>query len=152
MVHFLCEEVGMSMRLLWVAVWAGCVLWGCVTDPVKITQASLPLCKAGLSYVANAYNNTPVALEATGGSGKFAFSITAGALPAGLSMNGSGIVSGVCAASAGNYEFVVKAVDKADAAKNATQVFAIRVMRPGVGAQPYQTIMGDPRYSIKRRV
>jgi sugar lactone lactonase YvrE len=55
-----------------------------------------------------AYNQT---LAASGGSGTYTFSITSGSLPAGLSMNSSGKISGTITAGAGYYYFTVTAAD-----------------------------------------
>lgn len=49
-------------------------------------------------------------LEVRGGSGEYIFSITAGSLPEGFTLDGNGIISGVSSES-GTFEFTVKAKD-----------------------------------------
>lgn len=57
-----------------------------VQEPVVITTESLPV----------GYPDTPyeAILEATGGSGEYAWGITSGTLPAGLNLSNSGVISG----------------------------------------------------------
>lgn len=52
----------------------------------NITTTSLPQATVGVAY--------SFQMEATGGSGTYAWSITAGTLPAGLSMSAGGLISG----------------------------------------------------------
>jgi hypothetical protein len=66
-------------------------------------------------------------VAATGGVGTVTFSITSGALPAGLSLNAAtGEISGTPTAG-GAAGFSVRAVDSGTPASEATQAFAINV-------------------------
>ncbi len=74
-----------------------------IGTPVTISTASLPGGTVGL-----AYNQTIVA---TGGTGAYTFSVSAGTLPAGLSLNGaSGVLSGT-PTTAATSAFTVTATD-----------------------------------------
>ncbi len=62
---------------------------------------------------------------ATGGSGTgYAWSLFSGALPPGISLNSSGVLSGT-ATSAGNYSFTVKVTDSAS--RSATKAFTLAI-------------------------
>lgn len=80
---------------------------------VSITTSSLPN-----GRVTHAYSTT---LAATGGTTPYAWSITSGTLPAGLSLNGAtGIISGTPTATANATPLTIKVVDSSSPAKNAT--------------------------------
>ena len=71
--------------------------------PIVVNPASLPG-----GTVGSAYSQT---VSATGGSGGFSYSISAGALPAGLTLNASsGVISGTPSAAAAS-SFTVRATD-----------------------------------------
>ena len=69
---------------------------------VTVSPASLPAATAGTGYSQT--------LNASGGTAPYTFAITAGALPAGLTLNPSGILSGTPTAS-GSFNFTVSATD-----------------------------------------
>ena len=69
---------------------------------VTVSPASLPAATAGTGYSQT--------LNASGGTAPYTFAITAGALPAGLALNPSGILSGTPTAS-GSFNFTVSATD-----------------------------------------
>lgn len=69
---------------------------------VTISPASLPAATAG-----SAYSQT---LTASGGTPGYTFVVSAGALPAGLTLNASGVLSGTPTAS-GSFNFTVTATD-----------------------------------------
>lgn len=69
---------------------------------IVLTRATLPG-----GQVAVAYSQT---VGATGGSGSYTYSLTAGALPPGIALSSGGVVSGTPTA-AGNYSFTVTATD-----------------------------------------
>ena len=74
--------------------------------PVAVATASLPSGQVGQAY--------STSLSATGGSGTYAWSLRAGALPAGLALNTStGTISGTPSA-AGTSTFTVRAADASD--------------------------------------
>ena len=70
--------------------------------PVTVSPGSLPN-----AVVAAAYNQT---LTASGGTGPYTFAVTAGALPAGLTLSPGGVLSGTPTAG-GNFSFTVTATD-----------------------------------------
>ena len=69
---------------------------------VTVTPGSLPAAAAATAYSQQ--------LTASGGTGPYAYTITAGSLPAGLSLNGSGLLSGTPTA-AGSFTLTVTATD-----------------------------------------
>ncbi len=75
--------------------------------PVTITTTSLPSGQVGVAY--------SQALQASGGTGTYTWSISSGALPGGLTLNASGQISGTPTAS-GPSSFTVKAVSGSDSA------------------------------------
>jgi hypothetical protein len=78
--------------------------------PVNITTSSLPSGQIGVAYAQS--------LQATGGTGVYTWSISSGALPAGLNLSSSGQITGMPTA-AGTKNFTVKATDTASASDTA---------------------------------
>ncbi len=74
---------------------------------VAITTASLPNGVADIAYAATT-------LVATGGTPPYVWSVTSGALPAGLTLSATGALSGT-PTSAGSCTFAIQAVDSAGA-------------------------------------
>ncbi|WP_454767168.1 putative Ig domain-containing protein [Cupriavidus campinensis] len=74
---------------------------------ITINQATLPG-----ATVATAYSQT---LTASGGTAPYTFAITAGALPVGVSMSGTGVLSGTPTAG-GTYNFTITATDSSGGA------------------------------------
>lgn len=69
---------------------------------VSITPATLPGAAVGVDYSVDA--------AATGGTAPYSFAVTAGSLPAGLTLNSAGTISGT-ASSPGNNNFTITATD-----------------------------------------
>ena len=92
----------------------------------NITTTTLP----GVTKTAN-YNQT---LAVTGGTTPFTWSITTGVLPAGLTLSGSGVISGTASTSAVNETFTVKATD-------ANGVFDTQSLSIAVNPLPLITVM-----------
>lgn len=90
--------------------------------PLTITTTSLPTAHVGRFY------SQP--LVATGGSGPYAWSITSGALPSGLTLDSStGTISGT-PTSQGDYSFTVMVTDSSTPTRQtATQALSIKVLR-----------------------
>jgi hypothetical protein len=80
---------------------------------LAITTSSLPSGTAGTSYNA--------ALAATGGSSPYVWSISAGGVPAGLSLSASGTVSGT-PTTAGTFNFTAQVVSGAESSQRALQI------------------------------
>ena len=83
---------------------------------VSITTASLPVGTVGVAYSAT--------LTASGGTAPYYWNVTAGALPAGLSLAVSGVLSGTPTAP-GSFSFTVQATDSA--ARQASKAFTVTV-------------------------
>ena len=69
---------------------------------LTLSPPTLPIAQLGFNY-----NQT---ITATGGTGPYSFFISAGALPTGLTLSTSGVLSGLVKAS-GNFNFTVQAID-----------------------------------------
>ena len=74
-----------------------------------------------------AYGET---VATTGGRGSKTFSITAGALPAGLAMSASGAITGTPAGPAGSASFTVQVTDSAQTPATDAQALTIDIVEP----------------------
>ena len=74
-----------------------------------------------------AYSET---VAATGGRGTKTFSISAGALPAGLAMSTAGAITGTPTGPTGSTSFTVQVTDSADTPATDTQALSIDVVEP----------------------
>jgi hypothetical protein len=91
-----------------------------VVNPLNITTTTLPGTAVGATY-----NQT---IAATGGTTPYAFSISAGALPAGLSLNtATGAITGSATAAATSQTFTVRVADGSTPQLIDTQVLTIAV-------------------------
>lgn len=79
---------------------------GTTTPPVTLTILTKTLPQATLT---GAY--PPQALQATGGSGAYTWSIVSGALPGGISLTGAGVIAGSPTGIAGTSSFTVQVKD-----------------------------------------
>ncbi len=105
-----------------VAVIAACGGGGNRVDPVDIT-ATAP----DDGVVGVAYNET---IAATGGKGALSFSISAGALPAGLALSTAGALSGTPTGPSGTANFTVMVSDSAGQPRTDTQAFTLDIVDP----------------------
>lgn len=71
-----------------------------------------------------------VTITTTGGRGTKTFTISSGALPAGLSMSASGAITGVPTGPAGTASFTVQVTDSADTPATDTQALSIDIVEP----------------------
>ncbi len=93
-----------------------------INNPLMITTTSLPDATIGV-----AYNQTVVA--AGGTPGTLTFSISSGGLPAGLTMNAAGMISGTPSAGAINQTFTVRVAEGSSPPQTpVTQQLTIRVV------------------------
>jgi hypothetical protein len=90
--------------------------------PLNITSTA-----ADDGVVGAPYNN---AVAATGGKGSKSFSITGGALPDGLTMSASGVISGTPAGPVGTSSFTVQVTDSAKTPATDTQALSIDIVLP----------------------
>lgn len=86
--------------------------------PLSVTTTTLPN-----GTVGTAYSQT---LSATGGSAPYTWSVSSGTLPAGLTLNTAGLISGN-PTTTGTSPFTVLATDSANPATTATQSLSITV-------------------------
>lgn len=94
-----------------------------VVLPLSITTSSLPSPRTGIAYSAT--------LQAANGKPAFAWTISAGALPAGLSLGAStGIISGT-PTCVGRSDFVVKVTDASQPTLSATKPYTLVVSGSG---------------------
>ena len=94
------------------------------STPVTITTSSVPNGQVGAAY--------STTLAANGGTAPYAWSISAGALPAGLSLGaGNGVISGTPTAS-GSFTFTAKVTDSTSPTKQtATKSFTLTIAPAG---------------------
>ena len=93
---------------------------GAAVTPVQITTGSVPAGQVGVSY--------STMIQATGGTTPYSWSISAGALPAGLTLTaGTGSISGTPTAS-GSFSFTAKVTDSTSpTAQTATKAFNLTI-------------------------
>ena len=89
--------------------------------PVLVTTTAVP---GGTE--SKAYTTT---LQATGGTGAYAWSVASGTLPAGLTLSASGTLAGT-PSTAGTFAFTVRASDAADATMSAQQPLTMTIAAP----------------------
>ncbi|MGA2986911.1 MAG: putative Ig domain-containing protein [Terriglobia bacterium] len=90
---------------------------------VSISTTSLPAGSAGIAYLAG--------IDASGGTPPYAWSLAAGSLPPGLTMEpGSGVISG-SPSSQGNFTFTVALKDSSPTPQAQTQSLTIAIGAPG---------------------
>src|SRR3977135_4003264 len=91
-----------------------------VTAPPAITTTTLPAGLEGTMY--------SQVIAKTGGAGTVTFSISAGALPTGLTLSGAGTISGTPTGPNGTVNFTVKATDSSTMTPlTATQALSITI-------------------------
>lgn len=96
-----------------------------IVNPLLITTVALPDATVG-----TAYNR---AITATGGTGPNTFTISAGSLPAGLSISAAGAITGTALATATNQTFTVRVADSSSPQLTDTQVLTIVVIGGSLG-------------------
>jgi hypothetical protein len=104
---------------------------GCPT--ITIAPPTVP----GGGSIGTPYPGTT--LTASGGTEPYAFSISAGALPTGLALSSTGVISGIPAAG-GTFMFTVKATDTNGCM--GTQSYTITVTCPTIGITPGSLVAG----------
>ena len=113
-----------------------------VEPPLSVTTTSLPVAVNGSSY-------SPPTLTATGGVAPYTWSITAGTLPAGLTLDPStGVISGTPSAS-GTADFTVTVTDFDSPPDSAAAALSITVQPPlSVATTSLPMATPDERYSV----
>ena len=93
-----------------------------------ISPASLPSANVGASYSAT--------ITASGGTSPYAYTVSSGDLPPGLSLNpSSGVISGT-PTGGGSFSFTIAASDSAVPQDVVSQAYALTVNAPTVGLSP----------------
>ena len=95
-----------------------------LTEPLQITTASLPSGQTGQAYSQS--------VTASGGSAPYAWSVSVGTLPPGLSLtqgSPSATLSGT-PTSGGSYSFTLRAADSGNPARSASQAFSLTILAP----------------------
>lgn len=119
------------ISLLIIVVLSAVLLPGCPGNSGhRLSQLELAALVLGDGTVGQIYSNT--SLQASGGTTPYSFAISAGALPAGLDLSTSGVVSGTPTA-AGTSNFTVQVTDSSKPTQTTTQSFSILV-NPAPGA------------------
>lgn len=92
-----------------------------VTSPtISITPATLPAGKGAVAY-------TSTTLSTSGGTAPYTYAVTAGALPAGLTLSSAGVLSGTPTA-AGSFNITVTSTDRYNF--QGTQAYTIAIAQP----------------------
>jgi len=96
---------------------------------IVVSPTTLPA-----AAIASAYSQT---VSASGGTAPYTFTISAGALPAGLSLSSAGVISGTPTA-AGSFSYTVKGTDSSTGSGpyNGIQVFTLTVNAPTLTLLP----------------
>ena len=110
----------------------GCTRSGAYTITVNCPSITItaPTFPSALKHVAYPSQQ----LSATGGTSPYSFSIISGALPAGLSMSSTGLISGTPTASPATYNFTVQATDGVNC--SATKALQIVISCPTLSIGP----------------
>ena len=104
-----------------------------LAEPLQITTATLPGGQTGAAYSQTA--------TASGGAGSYSWSVSAGALPPGVTLASgtpSATVSGT-PTTAGTYSFTLRAADSGNPVRTATQVYSVTVTQLSITT----TALGD---------
>jgi len=86
--------------------------------PLTITTTGLTAVSSGIAYSAN--------LKATGGTAPYTWSLTSGTLPSGITLQGSGSISGV-STKTGQFTFTVQASDASSPKQTTTEPLTLAV-------------------------
>ncbi len=120
--QLLVRAVAGSLVLTLVASCGGGGSDGGGSAPLSITTTTTNAGVVGIAYTQT--------ISATGGSGTRNFSVSAGALPAGLALSAVGVISGTPAGPAGSANFTVSVTDTAQQPATDTQALSIDVVDP----------------------
>jgi hypothetical protein len=101
-----------------------------IVEPLQITTAALVDTSVGEDYDAS--------VGATGGAEPYAFSVSSGALPGGISLAAAGNLAGTVAASATTETFTVQVEDGSSPAFSETREYTVRV-----ALEPRTTALAD---------
>ncbi len=112
-----------------------------VVNPAGPTPLSITTVSLGTGVVGQIFNTT---IKVTGGTASYTFSISSGALPAGLSLAAStGVISGT-PSTAGSSTFTVKVTDSSSPVQTANQSYTVVVSAGGGATDQYLGLMSVP--------
>ncbi|MDZ5635965.1 putative Ig domain-containing protein, partial [Janthinobacterium sp. GMG1] len=97
-----------------------------ITSAIVLAPATLPNATVALTY-------PTTTMTATGGAAPYTYAISAGTLPAGMSLSGGGVLSGTPTAG-GTFNFTVRATDSL--AINGTRPYTLTVSAPTITIAP----------------
>ena len=104
--------------------------------PLAISTTSL-----GNGVVSQTFNTT---IKVTGGNASYAFTVSTGSLPAGLTLAAStGVISGT-PSTAGSSTFTVKVTDSSSPVQTATQSYTLTISAGGGAMDQYLGLMSTP--------
>ncbi len=129
------------------------VQFGLTQCSINVLGMAIPLtgaCSTPAGTAGSAYSG---AITASGGAGRYAFAITGGALPPGLTMSSAGAISGTIAATAsGNYPFATTITDAANATvlvNCSIQVTGLVIPVPSITMlNPPAAVIGSPAFNL----
>jgi len=104
-----------------------------LAPPLAVATTSLPGGTAGTAYSAT--------LNATGGTTPYTWSLASGTLPAGMSLQGSGLLSGTTNQT-GQFSFTVQVTDSSSTKENATQPLVLTISAVVNGNTAPATLFG----------
>jgi len=101
---------------------------------INITAPTVTVSPVGLfdAQIGQAYSAT---ITASGAQAPYSFAVTAGALPAGLSLSAGGALTGAPTAS-GTFNFTVRATDSNGFPAQGSRVYTLTVVAPTLSLQP----------------
>lgn len=108
---------------------------------MTMTPTTLPNSQVGANYFQ--------IFQASGGFSPHTYTISSGALPAGLTLNTAGVLTGTVAAG-GVFNFGVTAIDNSGHAYGVTQMYTITIAPPTVSIYP--TSLPDPKAGVAYNV
>ncbi|MGH8251791.1 MAG: Ig domain-containing protein [Steroidobacteraceae bacterium] len=120
------QSAGIALAAsLLIAIAAGCGGGGGGNDPPPPPPLNISSSVLADGVIGIAYNQT---IAATGGTGARTFSISAGALPAGLTLNATnGVVSGTPAGPIGAFDFTANVADSGTPQQDDAQTLTITI-------------------------
>ena len=110
---------------------------------VKVVCPTISLIPATLANAQQFASYSSVLMDGTGGSSPYTFSIQSGALPTGMSLSSSGLLSGTPTAVPGDYTVVVRGTDSASC--TGTRSYTLHVNCPTITISP-SSLAGGRQY------